>query len=137
MQISNYYRDSSGKEMHKILEEWTELLFKIDDPVVQRKSSDVENLKQLLNDTYLYPSPETCKRLARYQQYTYTKLGTEEHDSFVTVILVAGIITSLKHDFTGEWIGIEETLKIKLNDYEENKDKIRELIKKSGYKLIK
>lgn len=133
MQISNYYRESSGKEMHRILERWTEMLFKIEDSKVKNRMNNVDKLNQLINDTYLYSSPETCRRVAKYQQYAYTKLDTKEHQPLATIILVSGVITSLKHDFTGDWISIEETLRIKLNDYVHNEKKIKAMVKKFGY----
>ena len=40
---------------------------------------------------------------------------------------------SLKHDFTGEWVPVEEILKLKLNDYQANKEEFEEAIQNLGY----
>lgn len=133
MQITNYYREMSSEDMHRILGEWTDMLFFIDNPKVEEKMEDESYLKTLLNDTYLYSSPETCSRLAKFQQYNYINHNTESNRGLVTLVLVAGIIVSLKHDFTGDWVSIEETLKIKLNDFEEGKGKIKQEINRRGY----
>jgi len=133
MQISNYYRESSGKDMHRILERWTEMLLNADDHKVKKRLGDIKQVNQLVNDTYLYSSPETCRRVAKYQQYAYTKLQTEEHQPLASLILLCGVITSLKHDFTGDWVSIEETLKIKLTDYEHNENELEAMIKRYGY----
>ncbi|WP_404466394.1 hypothetical protein [Planococcus rifietoensis] len=126
LQISNFYRDSSGNDMHNILREWTDILMSFDDPEVNKKMSDPSYLSNLLKRTYLYSSPETVRRLARYQSYNYrTNEYTDHHEMLV---LVTGIIVSLRRDFTGDWVSIEETLKLKLNDYPKNESKFRDLI---------
>ncbi|TYS62528.1 hypothetical protein FZC76_20720 [Sutcliffiella horikoshii] len=134
MQISNYYRESSGKEMYKILESWTEMLFLIDDPKVKKKMEDEKHIKSLVNNTYLYSSTETCRRLAEYQQYNYTKLNNSKNNYIEIIVLVSGIIASLKHDFTGEWVSIEEILKIKITDFNVHKNEISKQIKKYNYR---
>ncbi|MCZ2260622.1 hypothetical protein [Sporosarcina sp. G11-34] len=132
MQISNYYRESSGKEMHSILESWSEMLLLMDEPGVKERMEDEAYLKNLINNTFLYSSPETCKRLAVFQQYNYTELTRGDNNPIQILVLTAGIIVSLKHDFTGEWVSIEEVLKIKINDFNVHEDNVLKQIK--GYK---
>lgn len=119
MQISNYYRDKSGDDMHKILNDWTDMLMSPNDPAVAAKMSDSNHINKLLKDTFLYSSPETCKRLVNYQTDNYQ--NTEGESFHKKIVLIAGIIVSLKHDFTGEWVSIEEVLRLKINDFEVNK----------------
>ncbi|MEK6452605.1 hypothetical protein [Caldifermentibacillus hisashii] len=135
MQITNYYRESSGKDMHKILESWTQMLFLLDKPEVKKKMESQTYISKLINDTYLYSSPETCKRLANYQQFFYNEkeISGDTDDKFEVLVLVAGIIVSLKHDFTGDWVSIEDTLKVKLKDMQNVESSIDKIIKKLEY----
>jgi len=135
LQINNYYRESSGKEMHKILKSWTEMLFLMEDPKVKKRLESTSYILSLINDTYLYSSPKTCLRLSNYQHYAYNELDSKNKDHIDSIVLVAGIITSLKHDFTGDWVSIEDTLRIKLTDYENGKDKIKQKIRSYNYDI--
>lgn len=131
LQISNYYRNRSGEDMHKILNQWTDMLMSNDDPKVKKRMADSVHLKNLIKQTYLYSSPETVRRLANYQAYNYRE--SEKDDFYEMLVLVTGIIVSLRHDFTGDWVSIGETLKLKLTDYEKNKQGFQEEINKLGY----
>lgn len=137
MQISSYYRDKSGGDMHKILNDWTDMLMFSDDPKVQKKMQDTLKIKQLLKQTFLYSSPETCKRLSNYQSYNYKNVQDEPRNLHETLVLVAGIIVSLRHDFTGDWVSIEETLRLKLTDYDENKEEFNKVIEEYNYNKYK
>lgn len=132
MQISSYYRDKSGDDMHKILNSWTDMLMNGKDPEVSAKLSDPLYINLLLKETYLYSSPETCRRLANYQTDNYLRTSGQT-DLPRQLVLVAGIIVSLKHDFTGEWVTIEETLKLKLNDYQNHEEGFKKEIIKLKY----
>ena len=130
MQISNYYREFSGEKMHSILNSWTEMLVMGEDESVKKRITDKSYISNLLKDTFLYSSPETCKRLSSYQTNNYSR---DKGDNYQLLVLVAGIIVSLKHDFTGEWVPVEEILKLKLNDYQANKEEFEEAIQNLGY----
>ena len=125
MQIASYYREISGKDMQEILEKWTDILMDFKNADLD----DVNKITKLIKTTYLYSSPVTCKRLADFQAYNF-KGNTETTKSLV---LAAGIIVSLKNDFTGEWVTIEETLKLILTDFEEHEAGFKEVISQLKY----
>lgn len=131
LQISNYYRDSSGGDMHKILKEWTDMLMSFDDPQVAKRMKDPKHLSNLVKRTYLYSSPETVRRLARYQAYNYRDNQPEGYHEML--VLVTGIIVSIRRDFTGDWVSIEETLRLKLNNYHDNEREFNNQITRLNY----
>lgn len=135
LQIDNFYREVSGKSLHKVLEDWSELLFFALDVKVQRKLSDTKYMSELLQRTYIYSSAETIKRLVNFQQYLYkSDKVNQDYDSYTVMVLVAGVIASIKKDFTGETVGIKDILRIKLTDVDENIDKIEVIMIDYGYK---
>lgn len=75
-----------------------------------KELQDPKHLSNLIKRTYLYSSPETVKRLAKYQTYNYQRNNPREF--YEMLILVTGVIVSIRHDFTGDWVSIEETLKL-------------------------
>ncbi|OED32514.1 hypothetical protein BHE17_08690 [Planococcus maritimus] len=131
LQISNYYRNSSGEDMHGILKEWSDMLLSFDDPEVAERMSDPVKLITLIKRTYLYSSPETVRRLSMYQTFNYSP--EENRDLHEMMVLITGIIVSLRHDFTGDWVSIEDTLKLRLNDYSLNQKKFQKQIKKMKF----
>lgn len=138
LQIDNFYREVSGKKMHDILEKWSELIFFATDTKVEKKLKDDKYLNGLLHETYIYSSSETCKRMSNFQQYLYknhksdSNSQAQKEDYYDILVLVAGIVTSLKYDFTGEWVGIDDTLRTKLVDFESNRERFEVKIKEHG-----
>lgn len=135
LQIDNFYREISGGLLHKLFEDWSELLFFALNEDVQNKLSSEDYMSELLQRTYLYSSKETINRLVNFQQYLYSndKKG-QNHDSYVVMVLVAGVITSIKHDFTGESVSVEKVLRIKLMDIDEHYDTVRRAMDHYDYK---
>src|SRR5699024_8465934 len=48
LQIDNYYRETSGRNMHKILEKWSEMLFLLNKPKVKNKMQSENYVQKLL-----------------------------------------------------------------------------------------
>lgn len=120
--------------MYNVLRKWSELLFFATDEKVERKLMNDDYMNKLLHDTYIYSSSETIKRLSNFQQYLYDKRDKgKDYESYTVMVLVAGVITSVKYDFTGETVGVIDLLKIKLTDVYDNMDSINKVMKKYNY----
>ena len=59
--------------------------------------------------------------------YTQDENSTD-YDNYITLVLIATIVSSLKKDFTGENIEALDILKIKINDFNENEALFVELM---------
>ena len=59
--------------------------------------------------------------------YTQDKNSTD-YDNYITLVLIATIVSSLKKDFTGENIEALDILKIKIKDFNENEALFVELM---------
>ena len=89
-------------------------------------------MNALLHKAYIFGSAETCRRIKNFQQYHYDK--TKEGNHIETIVLLAGIISSMKYDFSGEWFSVENTIAIKLTEANKNIKKIRKCVRKYNYK---
>lgn len=69
IQTSKYYREIGGEKLRFIIEKWINLMVNTD----KYASMGVIEVKKFIGETLNYASPETTKRLARYQQYNYNK----------------------------------------------------------------
>lgn len=133
LQIDNFYREISGKSLHGTLEDWSELLFFATDKKVEKKLASDDYLKKLIHRAYIYSSEETCRRVSNFQQYFYIT-DEEDRNSYEIMVMIAGVISSMKLDFTGESVSVKDTLRMKLTDYEDNKQNIEIAINEYNYK---
>lgn len=117
LQIDNYFRQSNGKNMQEVLREWVKIINDVDHSVMQ-KTRDLQNL---LNQTLTYSSGKTIKLIGIFLQSVY-KNGDEITDDVSQLVYVALIVENLKIDFTGEKIDAIDLLKVKYNDYDQQKE---------------
>ncbi|SEI93345.1 hypothetical protein SAMN04488127_0826 [Bhargavaea ginsengi] len=137
LQIDNYFRSTSGENMQDIYNKWTELLFRVGEVEVKEKMADVGYINSLIYDTFMYSSSESVRRLAIFQQYSYTEHEKKAKGDIEIIVLVASIIASLKKDFTGNQVNIEDVLRIKMTDINDKEEEVKKVIKKHGFKSLK
>lgn len=133
LQIDNYFRNTSGENMQDIYNKWTELLFRVGDEEVKEKVEDVGYINSLIYDTFMYSSSESVRRLAIFQQYNYTEHEKRAKGDMELIVLVASIIASLKKDFTGNQVNIEDILRIKMTDIKDKEEEVKRVMKKHGF----
>ncbi|MCO0831925.1 hypothetical protein NFX39_02290 [Fructobacillus sp. W13] len=103
--------------MQEVLREWVKIINDVDHSVMQ-KPRDLQNL---LNQTLTYSSGKTIKLIGIFLQSVY-KNGDEITDDVSQLVYVALIVENLKIDFTGEKIDAIDLLKVKYNDYDQQKE---------------
>ncbi|MEL7659594.1 hypothetical protein [Acetobacterium wieringae] len=127
LQIDNYFRQVSGKEIESLLNLWMRLI--PNNTNSSGKLTDEETLKRM-NETIMYGSEETIRRLAILQQYIYKDLASCDDNgdqkricAFGGYFLIAYTICQLKKDFTGYDINPEDIMRITVTDYEDTSNK--------------
>ena len=119
LQVDEFYRKDGN--LQSIMMDWANLA--IDDNVMSSLSTDKgkTKLKGLLAKTVGYGSKHTDKLVAMMLQNVYTQdKNSTDYDNYITLVLIATIVSSLKKDFTGENIEALDILKIKIKDFNEN-----------------
>lgn len=142
LQVDNFVRNLSGKEMYTLFYEWQKILLDTENSIMSSKKNKIQHTKDLTNlllRTFSYGSAKTIEILAAYSQFNYTDTTDiiDEEDpsktiktSYVTLYFFAKIISSLKKDFSGQEVPPEDLLKIKIKDFEDNYD---EILKANNY----
>lgn len=121
------------------MEKWINLLIDIENNAPKNETE----AKKFISETLNYASSETTRRLATYQQYNYylksdePYVKNENKDYLNQIVLVAGIIVSLKYDFTGEWTDLTDIIKVKINNYKDYEKDFKKIIKKYNYDIKK
>ncbi|SDC81116.1 hypothetical protein SAMN05421663_104180 [Terribacillus halophilus] len=123
LQVDSFVRSSSGEEMRSILDDWRSFLFDIGTPLYAKKLQDPDYMRSLINRAFMYSSAETIRRLATYQNFNYRSIDPSKmsnDDKYRMIVMVAGIIVSLKKDFSDENVDVRSILKLKLTDFDKN-----------------
>lgn len=119
LQVDEFYRKDGN--LQNIMMDWANLA--LDDNVMKSLDTDKgkAKMKALLAKTVGYGSKHTVKLVAMMLQnvYTHDENSTKDNN-YLTLVLIATIVSSLKKDFTGEDIEALDILKIKINDFNEN-----------------
>lgn len=137
LQIDNFVRNLSGKEMYSIFYEWQKILLDSENSIISSNKNQNQHTKDyvaLVQKTFSYGSTNTIEILAAYSQFNYShteEVISDENDpskniksSYVSLYFFAKIISSLKKDFSGQDISPENLLKIKIKDYKQNQSEI-------------
>ncbi len=134
-----YYKDISTDKVVKLLEEWLSYLFDI-------KAIENINLKKfnnLMSKTVLYCSTTTIELLSEFQQFNYKGINENEprlKHSNEFLFLLSLLISSIKYDFTNEYINPIKLIKIKIKDIktiENDLNKYEKKYKKYINKMVK
>lgn len=131
LQIDNYFRQTSGDRMQKILMEWVKIINDADNSAMSRP----KELQTLLNKTLAYSSAKTIKLLGMFLQHTY-KNGQNNSDDYSQLVYVAMIVSYLKFDFSGEMINPLDLLKVKYHDYSDNEQEFNQYLKNIESKML-
>lgn len=140
LQREIYFREISGKDVRDLFSEWLDLLIDTDAKV--KSLGETNNIIKLIKRTILYGSAETVKICALFMNHIYgTKSVSDENDNqnliseneqkedrdvnnLITLIYVNKIICSLKRDFTGQDVTIEDLFKIRITDFNESENTV-------------
>lgn len=96
--------------------------------LTENQENEIEIIKNLLQESYIYSSRSTIKAISTYQQHSYRiqepKEKRKDWENIQNLIFIPRIIKRMKYDFTGEKIDSLELLKIKINDWNLKKELI-------------
>ncbi|SNZ14540.1 hypothetical protein SAMN05421503_2462 [Terribacillus aidingensis] len=129
LQVDNFYRSLNGDKMTEVLDEWTKFLFDYNQPEQIRKMGEQDYVRNLIRNTFKFASANTVERLSNLQNYLYNNQKNGAFNPLVVLVLVAGVIVSLKKDFSDEYVEVNQLLKVTLTDYDVNKDQFNAIIK--------
>ncbi|MDC2804816.1 hypothetical protein [Leuconostoc suionicum] len=128
LQVDSFYRQSGSSILQELMNDWIKLA--TDMNYVEKV--DEKFITELTQKTIGYASSRTIKIAAAYFQLTYISNAVDEKgetDSLLQsstnqkgIVYFAAIVASLKKDFTGEEISPTDILRLKITDYEIQKD---------------
>ncbi len=133
---TQYFKEKGIEIQEKILRFWCGLFYddfqimKTYHAVFNNKKlkNDVDVLKQVQKDSYVYCSSRTINSIKDYQQYLYSNQETKKtrfkfykqlksKQNFLNqFILISRIISRMKYDFTGEKVDELVLIKMRIND---------------------
>lgn len=97
------------------------------------KNLELEKFKQMMNGIYSYGSENAITLVALMQEEIYTAKGDEyKLDKYRLMSFYVLLATQIKYDVTGICVNPELWFKMKLTDYEND----RENIKRSNNKIV-
>ena len=129
LQIESFYRETGGKQIVEMLDEWASLILDMNEKMNDRKF--VKNYQNLMQKTFVFGGKHTIKLLTYYQQYNYNApeshrekkkdIDITEYQAYIMVYL--GLIAaSVKKDFTNQDIDCMDLIKLKFTDYYKNEE---------------
>lgn len=125
LQREAYFRQISGKDLSKLFQDWTAVLYDLDRKM---KGFGEKQAIDLISRTVIYGSSKTVGICSEYFKHVYRadakKQDTEEfksYDACMQILFIAHIVSSLKFDFTGYYIEPIKLLELKINDLEDTK----------------
>lgn len=143
LQREAFFKEISGEKLEETLNDWMSLLTdkdRMNDIVEEqckynekhkvniknRKMPSITSLMRMRTNILMYGSEKTIKIFSVFHRNIYiSNSEVSDSDAQVNLILLAEMIASLKEDFTGYKITGEEILEISINDYHEEKIKIK------------
>ena len=127
LQIDNYYRAISGKNIEQLFSDWTDLIFDLEkiNNIPEKKRN--EKINKMFKNVIIYGSEETVRLASILQQYNYRTLGNVagERNPYELMYLGVTVICSIKKDFTGHEVKPEQLLDIKINDMHKDEVKMK------------
>lgn len=133
LQVESYFKEIGGQEQLKILLEWSNMLVDLEYFKDKYTDEKTDNVNNLIRDTLIYGSDKTVRLLSLYMQNAY--LPDSEQKNYDQVVNTACIVSSLKEDFTGYVISPQTLLKLKITDYEDNKQFFKDAEKRIRQKI--
>ena len=95
--------------------------------------TELDSFKKMMNSIYSYGSERAISLVALMQEENYAANGdSSKLDKFRVMSLYVLLATQIKFDVTGTYVNPEQWFKIRLTDYDKNRDEIR----KANNKLV-
>ena len=95
--------------------------------------TELDSFKEMMNSIYSYGSERAISLVALMQEENYAANGDpSELDKFRVMSLYVLLATQIKFDVTGTYVNPEQWFKMRLTDYDKNRDEIR----KANNKLV-
>lgn len=132
-QTTLFFKKEGITVQQKILDFWCSILFddyenEIKKYIYNNKEQIIKNnnlksedqiteimvLKEIQRYSYMYSSKTTIKHIGNYMQEIFQDKGNQK--KFFQMFLIGKIVSSMKHDFTGEKTTVMNLLKMKIND---------------------
>ncbi|MCY9807050.1 hypothetical protein OXT66_05730 [Lentilactobacillus senioris] len=127
LQRESFFRQTSNNDQQDLLDRWTKRITYMD------KAVDSDDFIDLVHKTILYGSDNTVDILSSFDQYMYKNILEEDQNPSQTqsnmyTSYMACIIVSLKEDFSGYVVNPLNIIRIKMKDFDENKDSYKNCI---------
>lgn len=124
LQVEAYFRQISGQNLQKVLSNWSNLYYNMEETMnkMNKVGSDF-TYQDLLQQTLQLGSERTADILTDFQQYLYkheNNLGNKETSTGLAYI--ACIVSSLKYDFSGYKVNPRNVIKLQIKDYDAHAD---------------
>lgn len=135
---TQYFKEKGVETQEKILQFWCGLFVNNFDiqtsyNLLQENKKnylfdDVEIIKNITKDSYIYSSSQTIRAIRMYTQYVYYHKDKSKNPisnliylvknklKNTQLLLIARIIVKMKYDFTGERVDVLDIIKIKVDD---------------------
>lgn len=130
LQVDSFYRQSGNSILQELMDDWITLATDMD--FVQKIASDPSYLQNLIKKTIGYASGRSIKIAAEFFQLNFVSSAPDEDGKIDEaqrdlaykkgIVYFAMMVASLKKDFTGEEISPTDILRLKITDYEIQKD---------------
>lgn len=101
---------------------------------IRQQDAELRNFKKIMNEIYSYGSEKAISLVALMQKENYAANGDiSKMDKFRVMSSYVLLATQIKYDVTGTYVNPEFWFKMRITDYEKNKDEI----KNASNKLVK
>lgn len=92
----------------------------------RQQDSELKNFKKIMNEIYSYGSEKAISLVALMQKENYAANGdVNKMNKFRVMSSYVLLATQIKYDVTGTYVNPEFWFKMRITDYEKNKQKIR------------
>ena len=101
---------------------------------IRQQDAELRNFKKIMNEIYSYGSEKAISLVALMQKENYAANGDiGKMDKFRVMSSYVLLATQIKYDVTGTYVNPEFWFKMRITDYDKNKDEI----KNASNKLVK
>ena len=92
----------------------------------RQQDSELKNFKKIMNEIYSYGSEKAISLVALMQKENYAANGdVNKMNKFRVMSSYVLLATQIKYDVTGTYVNPEFWFKMRITDYEKNKQEIR------------
>jgi len=155
LQRDNYYRSISGDTLSRILSDWISIYQSVNNGTFSKDPEAVDKVTKSVNDLLEYSSKNTVAICAVFYRDIYNfnfqedegasqkDEGASQKDegvseyTFEILFILGALISSLKNDFSGEYIDPKDIIDIKIKDIYKYKKQYENGIESAKNKLGK